>query len=71
MSIIHLVSVFIANANLAPQIVGGENVTSMEQLPWQVYLFLNFGSSTSYSECGGSVIDDEWVLTAAHCVLDK
>lgn len=44
-------------------IVGGENTTIQEH-PWQVSLRSAFGGAF----CGGSVIDAEWVLTAAHCV---
>ncbi|GFO33008.1 serine protease [Plakobranchus ocellatus] len=40
------------------RIVGGEDAQRHE-FPWQV-----FGRHT----CGGTLIDDQWVLTAAHCL---
>jgi hypothetical protein len=52
----------VAQTGLADAIVGG-NPTSGEQYPYYVRLTL-FG----HLKCGGSVIADEWVLTAAHCV---
>ena len=43
-------------------IVGGEEADPNEW-PWQLSL-QSFGSHF----CGGTLIDAEWVLTAAHCV---
>lgn len=42
-------------------IVGGYE-TTIEEHPWQVSLQLY-----SSHRCGGSIIGDRWVLTAAHC----
>jgi len=45
------------------KIIGGENA-SIEDFPWQVYF-----RSGNYM-CGGSIIGDDWIITAAHCVFD-
>merc|ERR1712179_839490 len=50
-------------ANRATRIVGGET-TMVNEYPWQVAL-VSRGSSSVF--CGGSLINDRWVLTAAHC----
>ncbi len=44
-----------------PLIVGGQDADPGEY-PWQVRVM------PGGSLCGGSLIDEEWVLTAAHCV---
>ncbi len=45
------------------QIVGGQDAQPGEY-PWQAYVQI-----ASRYQCGGVLIDPEWVLTAAHCVL--
>jgi len=52
----------ISGAKFNPQIVGGQNAAP-HQFPWQVGIFMD----NSYF-CGGSIISDEWIMTAAHCV---
>ena len=46
------------------RIVGGEK-TDIQKHPWQVALDIKSSSQTYL--CGGSLIAERWVLTAAHC----
>ena len=49
------------------RIINGENAT-LGQFPWQVGLYLGFDDTVWF--CGGSIISENWILTAAHC-LDR
>ena len=45
-----------------PRIINGEQAAE-GQFPWQVGLNVN-----DFWFCGGSIISEEWILTAGHCV---
>jgi secreted trypsin-like serine protease len=49
-------------------ISGGEAVTDDGAWPWQVRLFDSHDPQSGF--CGGSLISNQWVLTAAHCVVE-
>ena len=47
------------------RVVGGQ-VAGTSEFPWMVALIIG-----SLNLCGGSIIADRWILTAAHCVEGK
>ncbi|XP_047445703.1 chymotrypsin-like elastase family member 2A [Mugil cephalus] len=48
------------------RVVGGDDVRQ-HSWPWQVSLQYKSGSAF-YHTCGGTLISNQWVLTAAHCI---
>ena len=61
-------------SNGSNRIVGGEDAVT-NSWPWIVRLLLTFGAGTAtengpYS-CGGTIIDENWILTAAHCCTSE
>lgn len=48
---------------IAPKVVNGTNV-DINEFPFMVSLRRNGGHS-----CGGTILNDFWVLTAAHCLV--
>src|SRR5688572_19933044 len=53
------------------RIVGGHPVSG-ENNPWQIAMIRANQAEPQRSQfCGGSIIADDWVLTAAHCVRNS
>ncbi|MCH8552679.1 MAG: serine protease [Natronospirillum sp.] len=52
------------------RIIGGEDAVAGE-VPWQVALISNKNDAFSSQYCGGSIIDEEWIVSAAHCLFDN
>ncbi|XP_051831692.1 serine protease 55 isoform X1 [Antechinus flavipes] len=50
--------------NEASLILGGVD-TSSSEVPWQVRIYFN-----NTHLCGGSILDNWWILTASHCFVD-
>jgi len=50
-------------------IVGGVE-TEVNEYPWQVFISITTKSSSSIFRCGGSVISNRWIISAAHCFAE-
>lgn len=54
----------VGNYTIEPRIYGGVEI--LNSIPWMTSL-----RKRNAHHCGGSLIAARWVLTAAHCVIDK
>ena len=50
-------------------IFGGKNVTDPHKYPWLTKLYI-FDENGAPKGCGGSILTENVIITAAHCVLD-
>lgn len=55
------------SAEISTDFVVGGSPAEEGAWPWQVRLLDDFDPNTGF--CGGSLIAEQWVLTAAHCVV--
>lgn len=54
---------------IQPRIVDGEKAKS-GQFPYYAFLDIKLLDPRKGSACGASLINDEWIVTAAHCLRD-
>lgn len=52
---------------LVDNIIGG-NLTNLDEFPWMALLSYTKNDGTKRFNCGGSLINNRYVLTAAHCL---
>lgn len=51
------------------RIING-HIDTQNQFPWQAHIQASYANSPTINNCGGSIISNTYVLTAADCVLN-
>lgn len=72
-ALILLISFNVADAESSSvRIINGQPIT-IDQAPWQVALLYSSTPNDDYNAqfCGGSILSADWIITAAHCVVDN
>ncbi len=59
----------IVSAQISPKIIGGK-IADPNKWPWMAGIATQGKTDFEGQFCGASLIDKNWVLTAAHCVTD-
>jgi secreted trypsin-like serine protease len=52
---------------ILPKLVGGKNA-QLHEIPWQAHLEIQHHELEEVLSCGGVLVHEQVVLTAAHCV---
>ena len=58
----------VAEVDIFARVTGGRNVTEGE-MPWMIRLDVTY-VNTQTESCGGFIVDQNWVATAAHCLKE-
>uniref|UniRef100_A0A182MT01 CLIP domain-containing serine protease n=1 Tax=Anopheles culicifacies TaxID=139723 RepID=A0A182MT01_9DIPT len=56
--------------SIADRIYFGEE-TDRGEHPWAALLFYDIGRNRTVPKCGGALVSERYVITAAHCTVDK
>lgn len=64
LAVVMLTGQVIAPGAPAKAVVGGDPIP-VEQVPWQAVVYVEADNRL----CGGAIIDESWIVTAAHCVV--
>ncbi len=49
------------------RVLGGHEA-SLGQIPWQVRIEIKLDEEGNSDLCGGTIIDNQWIISASHCV---
>ncbi|KJH52126.1 trypsin [Dictyocaulus viviparus] len=74
--VLHVISPFIECLKFCDQqnfirsrVIGG-STASISEFPWQAAI-VSYNNDGSGLMCGGTVIDEYWIMTAAHCIINR